>query len=198
MWVLRYKFLESRTNARNPRKGFASVSNIAEIKKYDVADGTGVRVSVFLSGCPHHCDGCFNAVAWSPDCGTLFTEKTITEIIDALNKPYISGVSILGGEPLVDYNARITWQIAYRTKLIGKTVWIYSGYTYEELAKTAKTNEDVRKSLHWTDVLVDGRFVNSLADKRLAFRGSSNQRIIDMPATLESGHVVLWHQNINK
>lgn len=154
------------------------MSNIAAIKPCDIADGPGIRVGVFLSGCPHHCEGCFNSEAWNPDCGKPLNEETLKHIADTLQKPYIRGVSILGGEPLVDYNRDATLHLAMLAKSLHKDVWIYTGYTWEEL-------NPVYRIWSFTDVLVDGRFIQSLADKRLAYRGSSNQRIIDVQATLK-------------
>lgn len=174
------------------------MSNIAGIIKSDIADGPGVRVGVFLSGCPHHCPGCFNQELWDYNYGKPFDAKDDSKKIkELLSRPYISGISILGGEPLCDENLGETcWLITIAHEL-GKNVWIYTGYTLDELLKRViKVPTDVFLciALKEVDVLVDGRFDQSLADKRLQFCGSSNQRIIDMPATIKSGHIVLWNK----
>ncbi len=165
------------------------MSNIAAIKPCDIADGPGVRVGVFLSGCPHHCEGCFNSEAWNPRYGKPFNDETRNHIADLLKKPYIRGISILGGEPLVKYNCDATLTLAVIAKSLYKDVWIYTGYTWEELDQT-------HRIWSFTDVLVDGRFIQSLADKRLAYRGSSNQRIIDVQATLERNALTFVSNNI--
>lgn len=183
------------------------MSNIAGIIKSDIADGPGVRVGVFLSGCPHHCPGCFNQELWDYNYGDPFdADADVKKIEKLLSRPYISGISILGGEPLCDENLLTTWMITNKAIFRGKSVWIYTGYTLEELYNrmlrpyvSETTSEFIADScifliLKTVDVLVDGRFEQSLADKRLQFRGSSNQRIIDMPATIKSGHIVLWNK----
>lgn len=162
------------------------MSNIATIKPCDIADGIGVRVGVFLTGCPHHCPNCFNSEAWDRNYGKPIDYAHISSL---LNKSYIQGVSILGGEPLTDYNLYATKAIARLARMADKDVWVYTGYTWEELKDR---NLDNMLALGDVDVLVDGRFVQSLADKRLAFRGSSNQRIIDVQASIKGGQIVLW------
>lgn len=173
------------------------MSNIAKIKEFDIADGPGVRVGVFLSGCPHHCPGCFNQELWDYNYGKPFDTNDYEKIKELISRPYISGISILGGEPLCDENLCATcWLIDIAHKL-GKNVWIYTGYTFDELIKRVievPTNVFLCIALKEVDILVDGRFEQSLADKRLQFRGSSNQRIIDMPATIKSENIVLWNK----
>lgn len=172
------------------------MSNIAGIIKSDIADGPGVRVGVFLSGCPHHCPGCFNQELWDYNYGKPFDTDDSKKIKELLSRPYISGISILGGEPLCNENLCVTcWLIAIAHEL-GKNVWIYTGYTFDELLKRVievPTNVFLCIALKEVDVLVDGRFYQSLADKRLQFRGSSNQRIIDMQKTIKAVSVVLWN-----
>ena len=173
------------------------MSNIAKIKEFDIADGPGVRVGVFLSGCPHHCPGCFNQELWDYNYGKPFdADADSKKIKGLLSRPYISGISILGGEPLCDENLVATcWLIAIAHELC-KNVWIYTGYTFDELLKRVievPTNVFLCIALKEVDVLVDGRFDQSLADKRLQFRGSSNQRIIDMQKTIKAVSVVLWN-----
>lgn len=172
------------------------MSNIAGIIKSDIADGPGVRVGVFLSGCPHHCPGCFNQELLDYNYGKPFDTDDSKKIKELLSRPYISGISILGGEPLCDENLCVTcWLIGIAHEL-GKNVWIYTGYTFDELLKRVievPTNVFLCIALKEVDILVDGRFEQSLADKRLQFRGSSNQRIIDMKKTIKAVSVVLWN-----
>lgn len=174
------------------------MSNIAGIIKSDIADGPGVRVGVFLSGCPHHCPGCFNQELWDYNYGKPFdTKDDYKKIKELLSRPYISGISILGGEPLCDENLCATCWLINIAHELGKNVWIYTGYTFDELLKRVievPTNVFLCIALKEVDILVDGRFEQSLADKRLQFRGSSNQRIIDMPATIKSENIVLWNK----
>lgn len=157
--------------------------NYGKIKPVDVANGEGVRVSLFVSGCPHHCKGCFNAELWNYDAGEPFTFQTIEDIIHSCLRPYISGLSLLGGEPLDPKNIqRVTDLCAlFKRTFPKKTIWCYTGYQWEDV-----------KHLHimkYIDVLVDGQFVEALKDPRLKFRGSANQRIIDVKKSLESGCV---------
>ena len=168
---------------------------VAEIKKFDIANGLGVRVSVFVSGCRHRCPGCFNEIAWEFDYGKEYTADIENEIIDALRPDYIEGLSLLGGEPFEPENqpALLGLLRRVRKELPAKNVWVYSGFTLEELlgesrARTEYTDE----MLSLIDVLVDGRFIYADKDITLRFRGSRNQRILDIPATLKAGRPVLW------
>ena len=168
---------------------------VAEIKKFDIANGLGVRVSVFGSGCRHRCPGCFNEIAWEFDYGKEYTADIENEIIDALRPDYIEGLSLLGGEPFEPENqpALLGLLRRVRKELPAKNVWVYSGFTLEELlgesrARTEYTDE----MLSLIDVLVDGRFIYAEKDITLRFRGSRNQRILDIPATLKAGRPVLW------
>lgn len=168
---------------------------VAEIKKFDIANGLGVRVSVFVSGCRHRCPGCFNEIAWEFDYGKEYTPDIENEIIDALRPDYIEGLSLLGGEPFEPENqpALLGLLRRVRKELPAKNVWVYSGFTLEELlgesrARTEYTDE----MLSLIDVLVDGRFIYAEKDITLRFRGSRNQRILDIPATLKAGRPVLW------
>lgn len=173
------------------------MSNIAKIKEFDIADGPGVRVGVFLSGCPHHCPGCFNQELWDYNYGKPFdADADVKKIGELLSRPYVSGISILGGEPLCGENLVVAcWLIALAHNQ-GKDVWIYTGYTFEELCKRVievPINIFLCLALKEVGVIVDGRFDQSLADKRLQFRGSSNQRIIDMQGTIKTKSLVLWN-----
>lgn len=148
--------------------------NYAEIKKVDIANGPGVRVSLFVSGCRNHCKGCFNPETWDFDYGRPFTRATEDEIIEALRPSWIQGLSILGGEPTEEENAAVLIPFLKRVRaaLLDKDIWLYSGYTYEALRD--------KEILTLADVLVDGPFLLEQKDAGLAFRGSRNQRIIDL------------------
>ena len=154
--------------------------NYATIKYYDIANGPGVRTSVFVSGCRHHCPGCFNAVAWDFAYGQPFTAETEHEIIEALRPSWIQGISILGGEPCEEENERVLIPFLKRVKQESPNsdTWLFSGYTYEMLQ-----GEEI---LRYVDVLVDGPFLLEQKDISLAFRGSQNQRIL----RLRGGEVV--------
>ena len=146
--------------------------NYGAIKKVDVANGPGVRVSLFVSGCRNHCKGCFNPETWDFSYGQPFTKETEDEIIEALRPSWIQGLSILGGEPMEPENeaALIPFLERVRAELPGKDIWLYSGYRFELLHG--------RDILALADVLVDGPFDEKEKDAGLAFRGSRNQRII--------------------
>ena len=165
--------------------------NVATIKKYDIANGVGVRVSLFVSGCRHRCPGCFNEVAWDFGYGTPYTEKTERELLDALRPGYIRGLTLLGGEPFEPENQAVLLSLLDRVRreLPGKDVWCYSGFTFEELTGEGArcVTPLTRRLLGKIDVLVDGRFVADLADISLVFRGSSNQRVLDAGASLAAG-----------
>lgn len=160
--------------------------NYAALKKTDIANGTGVRVSLFVSGCRRHCKECFNSETWDFNFGEKFTDDTMTEIIDALSHDYIEGFSLLGGEPFEKENRETVFEIlkTIREKFPDKTIWCYSGFTFEELLESGAGN-----ILELLDVLVDGAFVVEKKNLSLKFRGSENQRIIDVKKTLESGKI---------
>lgn len=152
------------------------------------ADGEGVRVSVFVSGCHRHCAGCFNKETQDFNFGDSLTQDICAEIYEYLNKPYISGLTMLGGEPMDEENIEGTYQVIMLAKALRKTVWVYSGYTLEELwLRTGSCMGDILRN---TDVLVDGPFILEQRDTTLAFRGSSNQRIIDVQESLRVGEVI--------
>lgn len=168
---------------------------VAEIKKFDIANGLGVRVSVFVSGCRHRCPGCFNEIAWEFDYGKEYTADIENEIIDALRPDYIEGLSLLGGEPFEPENqpALLGLLRRVRKELPAKNVWVYSGFTLEELLGESRARtESTDEMLSLIDVLVDGRFIYAEKDITLRFRGSRNQRILDVPATLKAGCPALW------
>lgn len=146
--------------------------NYAGIKKTDIANGLGVRVSLFVSGCRNHCPGCFNSETWDFEYGQPFTKKTEKEIIKALRPSWIQGLSILGGDPMEPENQKALLPFLKRVRLLcpGKDVWLYTGYRLEDIRD--------REILNWVDVLVDGPFIEAEKDISLAFRGSRNQRIL--------------------
>lgn len=156
-----------------------------EIKKIDIANGDGVRVSLFVSGCRIHCPGCFNAMTWDFCYGKEFTQDTEKEIIEALEKDFISGLTLLGGEPFEPENQKVLAPFLKKVKELfpKKNIWCYSGYIYETelLAENGKAHTEVTEEmLSYIDVLVDGPFVEELKDISLVFRGSSNQRILKL------------------
>ena len=171
--------------------------NYATIKTCDIANGTGVRVSLFVSGCTHHCPGCFNSQAWDFTYGEPFDEGVQDYLLSLLSRSYIEGLTLLGGEPFETENQRALLPFLERVKreLPEKTIWAYSGYTYEQLTGTgAPVCEATEKMLGLVDVLVDGRFIEEKKNIRLLFRGSENQRIIDMAKTRATGAPVLWEE----
>lgn len=170
--------------------------NYAAIKTHDVANGPGVRVSLFVSGCTHHCAGCFNPETWDFHYGQPYTADTEQFILDACDHSYIRGLSLLGGEPFEPSNqtALLPLLRRFRERFPNKTVWCYSGYHYELDMLSGRLGDwsQVHELLNLIDVLVDGEFIQSEKDARLRFRGSANQRIIDVPRSLASDQVLLW------
>lgn len=167
-----------------------------KIKNCDIANGEGVRVSIFVSGCTNHCKNCFQPETWNFNYGKPYTKDTENELLRLLEPGYINGLSVLGGEPLEPANQPDVLKLIERVRheYPKKNIWVFSGFTFEELKtdgaypRTKYTDE----LLGSIDVLVDGRFDQSLYDISLRFRGSSNQRLIDMPATLSAGKIVLF------
>ncbi len=170
--------------------------NYADIKIADVANGLGVRVSLFVSGCNHHCKGCFNEEAWDFNYGKEFTNDTIDEIIKDLNNPYIAGLSLLGGEPLEYENQKGILPLVKKVKQIypEKNIWCYTGFTFDKdvIDGMCKKWEDTKELLSYIDVIVDGKFEEDKKDLSLRFRGSSNQRIIDVQKSLKENKVILY------
>ena len=168
--------------------------NYADIKKIDVANGEGVRVSVFVSGCNHHCKGCFNQCAWDFNYGKKFTEKEEQQIIDYMNHDYISGLSLLGGEPLEPKNQEGLLPLVKKVKekFPNKDIWCYTGFDFEKdvVEKMAKNNETTIELLKYIDIIVDGKFEEDKKDLKLQFRGSSNQKIVDVKKSLQTGQIV--------
>ncbi len=165
--------------------------NYAEIKYCDIANGEGVRTSLFVSGCTHRCKGCFNSDTWDFDYGRIFDEQTENAILNSLEPSYISGLTLLGGEPFEPENqkALVPFLKKVKDRFPDKKIWCYTGYTLEQLRGRCEVTDSM---LGLIDVLVDGRFVQELYDISLKFRGSSNQRIIKLPETFGCGKVVLW------
>lgn len=170
--------------------------NYGEIKKNDIANGLGVRTTLFVSGCTHHCKGCFQPETWSFCYGKPYTREVEDGIIASLSPYYIAGLTLLGGEPFEPDNQAVLLPLLRRVRaeMPGKNIWCYSGYTIEALQGKIPSRarcEHTDEMLSLIDVLVDGEFVEELKDIRLRFRGSSNQRIIDMKKTLASGDIVM-------
>ncbi len=170
--------------------------NYAAIKKTDVANGPGVRVSLYVSGCTHHCKGCFNQETWDFAYGRPFDQTAVKEIMEALEPGYIRGFSLLGGEPFEPANQEVLVSLLrhIRERYPHKTIWCYSGYLFDQdmLAGKLGSPDITREMLGYLDILVDGEFVLAEKDLNLRFKGSRNQRIINVPKSLQEGRVVLW------
>ena len=170
--------------------------NYAEIKTCDIANGPGVRVSLFVSGCTHHCKGCFNEETWNFKYGEPFTEKTEEQILKLLEPSYVSGLTVLGGEPMEYVNQKELLPFLKKVKenYPKKTIWCYTGYVYEKdlLGRMIPKWKITKEILELIDVLVDGPFIEEQKDITLLFRGSANQRLIDVPQSLAAGEVILW------
>lgn len=170
--------------------------NYATIKNCDIANGPGVRVSLFVSGCTHYCKGCFNEVAWDFDYGQPFTQETIHSILNMLAPDYVQGLTLLGGEPFEPQNQGPVVELLrqVKEKYPAKSIWAFSGYLFDRDILSGKLGDFAitREFLGYLDVLVDGPFILEKKNLSLRFRGSENQRLIDVPASLASGKVVLW------
>ena len=170
--------------------------NYADIKQYDVANGPGVRVSLFVSGCTHRCEGCFNEVAWDFKYGTPFTEETTQRILDYLKPSYGAGITLLGGEPFEPANQKGLLPLLRRIheQYPNKSIWMFSGYTFDTdiLGKMYDTYEETKEILSYIEMIVDGKFELDKKNPSLRFRGSSNQRIIKVQESLAAGEIVLW------
>lgn len=171
--------------------------NYAEIKYCDIANGPGVRTSLFVSGCTHHCKNCFNAITWDFHYGEAFTEAVQEQIYESCRPDYVKGITLLGGEPMEPENQRalLPFVQEFHKRFPNKTIWCFSGYTYEELTGQKESRgycEVTDELMSFFDILVDGRYVEDLHDITLRFRGSSNQRIIDVKETRSSGEITWW------
>ena len=171
--------------------------NYGNIKPRDIADGIGVRVTLFVSGCTHHCKGCFQPETWAFDYGEPVTREVEDQLLELLSPAFIDGLTLLGGEPMEPDNQRALLPFLHRVRQEqpGKTIWCYSGFTWEQLTGNQPSHcrcEVTDELLSLLDVLVDGEFVEAQKDITLLFRGSRNQRLIDVPKTRKSGNVTLW------
>lgn len=173
-----------------------------KITKFDTANGIGIRTVLWVSGCSHRCPGCHNQSTWDPDIGIEYDQSTIDEILSSLAPDYISGLTLSGGDPLYLYNRRPISQLVTRVKYEypHKSIWLYTGYTYESLLREITTlgDTDLYDILHTIDVLVDGKYINSLRDISLPYCGSSNQRVIDVPKSLNTNgnKIILYKEEL--
>lgn len=172
-----------------------------EIKDCDIANGQGVRVTLFVSGCTNHCENCFQPQTWDFHYGQLFTRETEDYIMKLLDKDYIHGLTILGGEPFEPSNqiALLPFVERIREKLPQKSIWAYTGFTYEELITDGSHPrcEATDTLLNLIDVLIDGRYIDAKKNLSLQFRGSDNQRIINMKETIKNSRITLWNDSAN-
>jgi anaerobic ribonucleoside-triphosphate reductase activating protein len=170
--------------------------NYATIKYNDIANGPGVRTSLFVSGCTHHCEGCFNEVAWDFNYGNEFTPEVMNEILDSLKPVYVEGITLLGGEPfeLVNQRGLLPLLRLIKEQYPNKSIWCFSGYLFDKqiLGEMLPKYPETKEMISYIYVLVDGKFVLSLKDLMLKYRGSSNQRIIDVRKSLATNKVILW------
>ena len=170
--------------------------NYAEIKYCDVANGPGVRTSLFVSGCSHHCPGCFNEIAWDFEYGKPFTQETIDAILASLEPDYIQGLTLLGGEPFEYSNQKGLLPLVRQVRevLPQKDIWCFTGFLFDKdiIENMCKRWKETNELLSYIDVLVDGRFVEELKNLNLKFKGSENQRTILVNESLKSGNVILY------
>lgn len=174
--------------------------NYASLRKMDITNGPGIRVSLFVSGCNHHCFNCFNPETWDFNYGFEYTIETEQEILKLLQKPHIRGLSLLGGDPLWQNQKGLIELIDLCKKVhdIKKDIWLWTGFTWEEILSPFLNGIETnyRKELIYNcDVIVDGRFIENLKDLQLEWKGSTNQRVIDVKKTLQQGDIVLWDKN---
>ena len=160
-----------------------------KIRKMDISNGPGVRVSIFMQGCAFHCKNCFNPETWSFTAGKEFTDETIKKVLDLCNQEYIGGLSILGGEPMHPTNIEGTTKLAkaFKDKFKDKTIWVWTGFLFD------KDLID-KEVLKYIDVLVDGQFIDELRDPTLQWKGSSNQRVIDVEKSIKQNKIVLYKE----
>ena len=161
------------------------MSKYNKIRKMDISNGPGIRVSIFMQGCIFHCEGCFNSETWDFKCGNEFTDDTIKEVLNLCAPDHIKGLSILGGEPMHPKNIEATTKLAkeFKKKYPNKTIWSWTGFSFEDIK-----DKEVFK---YIDVLIDGQFMIKLRNPNLRWKGSSNQRVIDVQKSLKKGEVVL-------
>ena len=180
-------------------KGYGDFMNWAEIKTNDIANGEGVRTSLFVSGCRHHCKNCFKEVTWDFGYGNLFTEETMEQIFESVDHEWINGISLLGGEPFEPENQKVLvpFLVMFRERFPDKTVWCYTGFTIEQILgsteeKSRAATDISKEMLSLIDVLVDGPYCEELHSITLKFRGSSNQRVIDIKKSIANKKIVLY------
>lgn len=170
--------------------------NYADIKQYDVANGPGIRISLFVSGCNHHCKGCFNQEAWDFNYGKPFTDETIDMIMEYLDNPHIAGLTLLGGEPMEPVNQKALMPLVRRVKEAypDKSIWCFTGYRFDDdiVNKMFNSVPETKELVSYFDVMVDGKFVEELKNVSLIFKGSSNQRTIMVQESLKNNNIVLW------
>jgi anaerobic ribonucleoside-triphosphate reductase activating protein len=180
----------------NIKTGGLESMNYATIKYNDIANGPGVRTSLFVSGCTHHCKGCFNEVAWDFNYGLEFTKEVMDEIVKSLEPDYITGITLLGGEPFEHVNqiGLLPLLREIKAKYPDKSIWCFSGYLFDKqiLQEMVPKWPETKEMISYIDVLVDGKFVLELKDLMLKYRGSSNQRLIDVKKSLKANEVILW------
>ena len=172
--------------------------NYAELKSHDIANGPGVRVSLFVSGCTHCCKGCFNREAWDFEYGKPFDEAVMDKILELLRPDYIRGITYLGGEPMDPKNQQGLLTLTKKIKAAypNKTIWCFTGYILEKDILSGHLGQTAKELLQQCDVLVDGPFMEEKKNLRLKFRGSENQRLLDVQKTLACGQAVLWEDGI--
>ena len=170
--------------------------NYATLKRHDIANGPGVRVSLFVSGCGHHCKGCFNEIAWDFNYGKEFTSKTEELLLSYLENPAISGLTLLGGEPMEPVNQKALLPFIRKVKeqFPDKSIWCFTGFLFDRdiVNHMCQTIPETKELISYFDVMVDGKFDEDLKDISLVFRGSSNQRIIKVADSLEKGEIIAW------
>lgn len=168
--------------------------NYIEIYKNDTTNGIGIRVVLWTAGCSHHCKECHNPQTWSPTAGKIFDKLAEAELFEALSKPWIKGITFSGGDPLFENNISEVLRLIYkiRKELPEKNIWLYTGYTYEDIINSDTPEMKIRQEIiNNIDILIDGPFIIDKKDLRLEWRGSSNQRIIDMQTTVKTGKLTI-------
>ena len=173
--------------------------NYHKIEKTSIANGTGIRVVLWVSGCSLHCKGCHNPETWCLNSGKLFDEEAERELFEALDKPYIKGITLSGGHPLESENALdvLNLIIKIRDRFSNKDIWLYTGYTFESIVNSPLRNLSTtlrKKIVAMCDVVVDGRYIEELRDITLKWRGSRNQRVIDVKQSLKENKIVLYNE----
>lgn len=167
----------------------------ASMRNLDISNGENIGVSLFVQGCHFHCNNCFNSETWDFEGGYSWTEKATKDFLNLINRSYIKRVSILGGEPLTSRNVEEIFHLisTIRNLFPTKTIWLYTGFTWEQIMNPTNSDDILRKEIvSQCDVVVDGEYIDELRDITLKWRGSSNQRVIDVKKSIENGEVVLW------